>query len=129
MTQVRAKVYVVDDDASVRRSLCRLLSSAGYDVESHAGSESYLALGAPSTPACLVVDMRMPGMGGLELQRAIAGTARELPVVFITGHADEATRMVAMATGAVDVIPKPFDGQVLLEAIARALAPRVRASA
>jgi FixJ family two-component response regulator len=121
MAQDRPKVLIIDDDGSVRRSLHRLLHCAGYDVEALEGSEAYLAHDAPSPPACLVVDMKMPGMSGLDLYHAIVGTPRELPVVFITGHGDQSVRKEAMAEGAVDVLFKPLDGYVLLEAIARAL--------
>jgi FixJ family two-component response regulator len=119
----RATVYLVDDDESVRRSLARLLRLSGYEVETLAGAEAFLELASPKGPACLVLDIRMPGMNGLELHRRIAGTAREVPVVFITGHGDEAMRRQAIAGGAVDVLFKPVDGDVLLDAIARALLP------
>jgi two-component system, LuxR family, response regulator FixJ len=117
----RSKVYIIDDDESVRRSLQRLLRCADYEVEAVATSEAYLALPAPGRSACLVVDMRMPGMSGLDLHRIIAGTSHDRPVVFVTGHGDEALRREAMSRGAVDVLFKPLDGDVLLEAIARAL--------
>lgn len=115
------RVYLIDDDESVRRSLQRLVRCAGYDVEALATSEAYLALPAPARRACLVVDMRMPGMSGLDLQRIIAGTSHERPVVFVTGHGDEMLRREAMAKGAVEVLFKPLDGGELLEAIERAL--------
>ena len=118
---VRATIYLVDDDESVRRSLARLLRLSGYEVETLAGAEAFLDLPAPAGPACLVLDMRMPGMNGLELHRRITGTAREVPVVFITGHGDETLRQQAIAGGAVDVLFKPVDGEVLLRAIERAL--------
>ena len=121
MNPPRPKVYVIDDDAAVRRALGRLLQSAGYDVEVLAGSEDYLAREAPSSPACLVVDLRMPGMNGLELLRTIAGTPRGIPVVLMSGHSDEVARLAAMAQGAVDVLSKPLDGAVLLAAVGRAL--------
>ena len=122
MISGRPKVYIIDDDESVRRSLQRLVRCADYEVEVVATSEAYLALAAPGRSSCLVVDMRMPGMSGLDLQRIIAGTSHDRPVVFVTGHGDEALRREAMARGAVDVLFKPLDGEVLLDAIARALA-------
>jgi len=112
---------VVDDDEPVRRSLGRLLHTAGYEVELFSGAEAYLERAVPARPACLLLDMRMPGMGGMELQHRIAGTARELPIIFITAHGDEALRRALIRSGAVDVLFKPLDADVLLEAVARAL--------
>jgi FixJ family two-component response regulator len=117
----RPKVFIVDDDESVRRSLGRLLQSAGYDAELFDGSDAYLSRSAPDRPACLLLDMRMPGTTGMELQRRIAGTCRDVPVVFITGHGDDVSRTEALASGAVDVLFKPLDGFQLLETIERAL--------
>jgi len=90
--QQEPRVFVVDDDAPVRRSLGRLLHTAGYEVELLPGAEAYLERAVPTRPACLLLDMRMPGMGGMELKHRITGTARELPVIFITAHGDEALR-------------------------------------
>jgi FixJ family two-component response regulator len=114
-------VFVVDDDASVRKALQRLLGAAGYHVEVMSGAGDYLAHDEPKPPACLVLDIRMPGMTGLALQQRIVGTLLAVPIVFITGHGDEETRSQALAAGAVDVLYKPLDKQVLLEAIERAL--------
>jgi two-component system response regulator FixJ len=119
--QQEPRVFVVDDDAPVRRSLGRLLHTAGYEVELLPGAEAYLERAVPTRPACLLLDMRMPGMGGVELQHRIAGTARELPIIFITAHGDEALRRALIRSGAVDVLCKPLDADVLLEAVARAL--------
>ena len=105
----------------MRRSLGRLLHTAGYEVELLPGAEAYLERAVPTRPACLLLDMRMPGMGGVELQHRIAGTARELPIIFITAHGDEALRRALIRSGAVDVLFKPLDADVLLEAVARAL--------
>jgi FixJ family two-component response regulator len=90
------------------------------------GAAEYLARSAPERPACLVVDIRMPGMTGLELQQAIDGTRMSLPVVFITGHGDDAIREQTLAAGAVDVLYKPVDDDVLLAAIEQALRRSVR---
>jgi FixJ family two-component response regulator len=117
---------VVDDDASVRRALGRLIRAAGYNVEVLGGATEYLAREAPEPPACLVLDIRMPGMTGIELQRAIEGTHRALPIVFITGHGDDAIRDQTLAAGAVDVLYKPVDDHVLLAAIEQALWRSVR---
>jgi len=120
------RVFVVDDDASVRKALGRLIRSAGYEVEMFSGAAEYLARSAPERPACLVVDIRMPGMSGLELQQAIDGTRMSLPVVFITGHGDDAIREQTLAAGAVDVLYKPVDDDVLLAAIEQALRRSLR---
>jgi two-component system response regulator FixJ len=116
------RVYIVDDDGPVRKALRRLVGAAGYEVEAFTCAEDYLAGGPVKVPACLVLDMRMPGMSGLDLQRVVKGTERDLPIVFITGHGDEEARAQAMDAGAVDVLQKPLDGDALLTAIARALA-------
>ena len=116
-----ATVFVVDDDDSVRRALGRLIRAAGYDVEVFSAAADYLVRDAPERPACLVLDIRMPGMTGVELQRTIEGTERGIPIVFITGHGDDVIREQSLAAGAVDVLYKPVDDQVLLAAIERAL--------
>ena len=115
-------VFLVDDDASVRKALQRLIRAAGYEVESFADAAEYLARPPPSPPACIVLDIRMPVMTGFDLQSAIAGTSRALPVVFITGHGDEDVRTQALEAGAVDVLFKPIDEEALVAAIERALA-------
>jgi FixJ family two-component response regulator len=121
MTSSSPRVFVVDDEASVRKALGRLIRAAGYQVELLSGGADYLARDAPEPPACLVLDIRMPGMTGLELQRAIEGTDRGLPIVFITGHGDETIRAQCIAADAVDVLYKPVDADLLLGAIERAL--------
>jgi two-component system, LuxR family, response regulator FixJ len=118
----RGTVFLVDDDASVRKALQRLIRAAGYDVESFADAAGYLASPVPSLPACIVLDIRMPTMSGFELQSAIAGTSRALPVVFITGHGDVPMAVNAMKSGAADFIQKPFRDQDLLDRIHKALA-------
>jgi FixJ family two-component response regulator len=114
-------VIVVDDDSAVRKALGRLIRAAGYRVELFGTAREYLACDAPSRPACLLLDIRMPGMTGVELQRAIEGTPRALPIVFITGHGDDAIRDQTLAAGAVDVLYKPVDDHLLLAAIEQAL--------
>jgi len=93
-------------------------------LESFADAAGYLASPLPSPPACIVLDIRMPVMTGIELQSAIAGTERALPVVFITGHGDEDVRSQAIEAGAVDVLFKPIDEEELVSAIEKALEPR-----
>ena len=117
------RILVVDDDGPVRKALGRLFRGAGYEVELFPSAEEYLKREPAGPPACLVLDMRMPGMGGLALQRAIGGTAKSLPIVFVTGHADEEARAQALAGGAIAVLQKPLDEEILLEAIRRALGP------
>ena len=118
----RGKVFLVDDDASVRKALDRLIRAGGYEVEPLADAASFLMCSVPTVPACLVLDIRMPGMSGLELKAAIEGTSLALPVVFITSHGDEDVRSQALASGAVDVLFKPLEAGVLFAAIERALA-------
>ena len=116
------KVLVVDDDASVRKSLRRLIRAAGYDVETLEDAAAYLERAAERPPACLILDIRMPGMSGLDLLRVVAGTPRALPIVLISGHGDEEVRAQALDAGAVDVLYKPLDETTLLAAIDQALA-------
>ena len=115
------KVLVVDDDASVRKGLHRLIRAAGYDVETLEGAAAYLERAAVRRPACLVLDIRMPGMSGLDLLHEVAGTVRDLPIVFISGHGDEDVRAQALDAGAVEVLYKPLDETTLLAAIDQAL--------
>ena len=121
MTSSKATVYVVDDDASVLRSLGRLLQSAKYKVESFAVARDFLDYPLAAGPACLVLDVRMPGITGLELQEAVAARHRPLPIVFITGHGDIPMSVRAMKAGAVDFLTKPYSADALLDAVHRAL--------
>jgi FixJ family two-component response regulator len=114
-------VLVVDDDASVRRSLARLLSAAGYRVEVFASAKEVLARPPGDTPACLVLDVRMPGLDGLELQRALTAAGAGFSTVFITGYGDVSIGVDAMKGGAVDFLVKPVERTALLEAIERAV--------
>ena len=114
-------VYVVDDDASICRALARLLRSAGFEVQTFPSAKAFLDWPAPDRPACLVLDIRMPGPSGLDLQSALREADRLLPIVFITGHGDVATSVRAMKAGAVDFLQKPFDDQELLACVQRAL--------
>ena len=118
-------MFVIDDDHSVRKALGRLLRAAGYEFELLDTAEAYLACPAPSHPACLLLDIRMPGMTGPELQRAIEGTPMELPIVFITGHGDD-DLLRAVSPRTVSVLCKPLDDVVLLAAIDQAIALSVK---
>ncbi len=120
-------VLIVDDDASVRRSLQRLLSSHGYAVATFASAEELLASALPAVPACLVLDVRLPGRDGLELQQALADRADTLPIVFISGHGDIPTSVRAVKAGAEDFLAKPVGERVLIPAVAQALRRSARA--
>jgi FixJ family two-component response regulator len=110
-------VMVVDDDPGVRDSLGKLLRSAGFRVSLLGSVSEFLAADRPEGPACLVLDVRLPGQSGLELQRELAGAKRQLPIIFITGHGDIPMSVQAMKGGAIEFLPKPFREQDLLEAI------------
>ncbi len=114
-------MFVVDDDASVRGALARLLHSAGYQTETFASAEGFLAESRFDAPGCIILDVRMPGLNGLELQQTLAAADRQLPIVFITGHGDVPMSVRAMKAGAEDFLPKPFDDEELLKAVAQAL--------
>jgi FixJ family two-component response regulator len=115
-------VAVVDDDPSFRRAVGRLLRGAGYRVEELASAEAFLAYRRPDTPGCLVLDLQMPGVDGLELQRRLRGSDTALPIVFLTGHGDIPTTVRAMRAGAVDFLAKPFQEEDLLQAVRQAVA-------
>ena len=126
MTAPAAMVFVVDDDASVRKSLSRLVSAAGYRVQAYASAGEFLARRPEPGPSCLVLDVRMPGVTGLDLQQTLASAVHEIPIIFITGHGDIPTTVKAMKAGAVDFLAKPFAGKDLLDAIQRAVAKDTR---
>jgi len=115
-------VYVVDDDESVRRSLSRLLRSAGLNVETFPSAQAFLSRELPDRTACLVLDVRLPGLSGLDLQAALKQAGRAMPIVFISGSSDVPVSVQAMKEGAIDFLQKPFDDDQLLSAIAGALA-------
>jgi FixJ family two-component response regulator len=115
-------IAVVDDDVSVRRSLERLLRSAGYAVETFAEEREFLERRDRRKPACLVLDVTMPGQSGLELHESLVASGRALPVVFITGHGDVHMVERALKAGAVELLGKPFEDAALLHAVARAIA-------
>jgi FixJ family two-component response regulator len=119
-------VFVVDDDASIRRALTRLIKSAGYQVNTFASARDFLESGWHSeSPGCLVLDVRMPGLSGLDLQRELQNANLTLPIVFMTGHGDIPMSVTAMKAGAVDFLPKPVKDTDLLRAIKQALARAV----
>jgi len=114
-------VFVVDDELSVRKSLGRLLRAAGYRVEVFASAREFLERGVSDEVGCLVLDVQMPDLNGLELQRALEGAEHRLPIIFITGHGDIPTSVRAMKAGAQDFLSKPFQAKALLDAIERAI--------
>src|ERR1051325_9129232 len=116
-----ALVFLIDDDASVRKGVSRLLRSAGYKCETFASASDFLEREQHPGPACLIVDVRMPGLNGMELQEALVQRRREEQLVFITGHGDISMCSQAMKAGAVDFLPKPFGDEQLLESVERAL--------
>jgi FixJ family two-component response regulator len=114
-------VFVVDDDPSFRRSTERLLRTAGFTIQSFASAQEFLHNPRPDVPACLVSDVRMPGLSGLDLQRELAKAGIMIPIIFVTGHGDIPTSVQAMKAGAVEFLTKPFRDQKFLSAIDEAL--------
>ena len=115
-------ISVVDDDHSVRESLARLIRSVGFTVQVFGSAEEFLSTGQGRQPDCLILDIRMPGMSGLELQRELSASERDLPVVFITAHgSDQDVRARALGAGAVDYLLKPLNEEEVLKAIETAL--------
>lgn len=120
-TQLDATVHVVDDDGAMRRSVVFLAESVGWRAHGHDSAEAFLAAVPPAEVGCVVLDVRMPTMSGLQLQQAMNARGLTLPIIFITGHGDVSMAVQAMKDGAVDFIEKPFKDQVLLDAIAQAV--------
>lgn len=114
-------VFVVDDDPSVRSSLKFLLSTVGLQVESFDSADAFLHKKAPDAPSCLVLDVRLPGLSGLEFQRELAARNARIPIIFLTGHGDIPMSVRAMKAGAVEFLTKPFRDQDLLDAVGIAL--------
>lgn len=114
-------VAIVDDDRSIQSALKDLIESAGLSVRSFASAEEFLKSGQRSETACLVVDIRMPGMSGLELQAKLNAEGSRIPIIFITAHGNAEMKMQAMAAGALEFLSKPFDGEALLEKVRAAL--------
>ena len=119
--KTRQIVFVVDDDASLLRAMRRLLHSFGYEVLIFLSAEAFLAQDAPTADACLLLDIFLPGMSGIELSATLAASGRSIPTVLMTAHDDESTRRLVCEVDATAILYKPFDEDVLLEAIARAL--------
>jgi len=117
MTDAKPTVLVIDDDPDLRASIARLLRSLHMDVQLFASISDFLNSGPPRGPTCLVLDVRLPGQSGLDLQRELVAAQRELPIIFITGHGDIPMTVQAMKGGAIEFLTKPFRDQDLLDAI------------
>jgi FixJ family two-component response regulator len=114
-------VAIVDDDDSVRGTLQELLRAAGFSSRAFDSAEAFLGSGRQQETACLITDIRMPGMSGLELQATLNAERCKIPTIFITAHGDEEMRLRALRAGAVEFLPKPFDDEILIESVRAAL--------
>jgi len=117
MSDTNSTVLIIDDDPDLRASIGRLLRSLGIHVQLFASISEFLKFEPPDGPTCLVLDVRLPGKSGLDLQRELASTNRKLPIIFITGHGDIPMSVEAMKSGAIEFLTKPFRDQDLLDAI------------
>jgi FixJ family two-component response regulator len=120
-SQIAPVVYVVDDDISVRESLEHLIRHEGMEVETFPSAQEFLTHRSRSAPSCLVLDVSLPGLNGLELQQRVSGEQPDMPIIFITGHGDIPMTVRAMKAGAVEFLTKPFADHVLLQAIHSAI--------
>jgi FixJ family two-component response regulator len=121
MTEDAPIVFVVDDDPSVRRSIERLIRSVGLEVQTFSSGPEFLKHPRPERPACLVLDLHLPGLNGMELQHQLAESGIQIPIIFITGHGDIPTSVRAMKAGAVEFLTKPFRSRDLVDAIQAAI--------
>jgi len=120
-TPEESVVFVVDDDPSIRASMESLLRSVGHQVQTFGSTAEFISSERPDIPGCVVLDVRLPGPSGLEVQRHLAGSDAPLPVIFVTGYGDVPMSVAAMKAGAVEFLTKPFRDQDLLDAVCRAL--------
>ena len=118
----RSIVFVIDDDVSFRRSTEFLIGSVGYEVQTFNSAEEFLVSQRPNVPSCLILDVRLPQLSGLDLQQQLFRTGAQIPIIFITGHGDIPMTVQAMKAGAAEFLTKPFREQDLLDAIRRAIA-------
>jgi FixJ family two-component response regulator len=122
ITQRKTKlVAIVDDDDSMRNALDGLLKAVGFPAQAFASAEEFLKSGQQHQTSCLIADIRMPGMSGLELQAKLNAERCKIPIIFITAHGDEKMRMQALRAGAVEFLSKPFDEEILLESVRAAM--------
>ena len=120
-------IFVIDDDQAVRRFLCRLIKSVNLEVEVFSSAQKFLDTYEPGRPGCILLDIRMPGMSGLELQQELANRAIDLPTIILTGHGDVQLAVQAMKSGAIDFIEKPFNNELLLNRIQKAVTESISA--
>jgi RNA polymerase sigma factor (sigma-70 family) len=121
VTKIDSIVHVIDDDPSVREAIASLIRSVGMSVQVFGSANEFMASSRPNAPACLVLDVRMPELSGLELQRELTDAGISIPIIFITGHGDIPMSVRAMKAGAMEFLTKPFRDQALLDAIAQAI--------
>ena len=121
MNQKDITVFILDDDASVRKALKRLIKVAGFKAQTFGSAREFIDSGHYQSAGILVLDVRMPGMNGLELQKYLTDSGSDMPIIFITAHEDIQARRKALEAGAIDFIKKPFEDQTLLDGIQRAL--------
>lgn len=121
MSDAKGTVFVVDDDPSVRKAAARLFRSAEFDVETFESADEFLEFPRPDLPSCLVLDVRMPGLSGIELQQQLVARDGDLPIIFMTGHGDIPMSVQAMKAGAVDFLPKPVNDDQLLHVVQQAI--------
>jgi FixJ family two-component response regulator len=121
MIEPKSLVTVVDDDEAFLRSVARLLRGAGFTVVTFTSAEAFLASTRPDVPMCLILDVRLKGASGLDLQRRIARNERQIPIIFITGHGDIPTSVQAMKAGAIEFLTKPFSARALVAAVKQGL--------
>jgi len=121
MAETKGIVFVVEDDASVRKAVGSLVRSAGLTVQTFASAQEFLAFSRPDVPSCLVLDVQLPGLSGLDLQEELTKADVQIPIIFLTGHGDIPMTVRAMKAGALEFFPKPFEDQDLLEAIHQAI--------
>jgi FixJ family two-component response regulator len=121
LPESNAVIAIVDDDPSVRRGIERLIRSAGWDAETFASAQEFLSRDRAERPSCLVLDLQLPGLSGLDLQKRMAEFGLEIPIVFLTGHGNIPASVQAMKAGAIEFLTKPFDEEDLLKAIQEAI--------
>jgi FixJ family two-component response regulator len=121
VSRTQPVIHVVDDDASFRTAVTRLLLAAGYEVRGYASASEFMAASPGAAPGCVVLDVRMPGLSGLNLQQSFATMKEPLPIIFLTGHGDIPMSVRAMKAGAVDFLTKPVQREALLRAVQNAL--------
>jgi two-component system, LuxR family, response regulator FixJ len=129
MTKLKPTIFVIDDDASVRKSLSRLLDSVGFSAESFASADEFLKRERFEGIGCIILDVRLPGLSGMDLQDELNKADYSMPIIFITGHGDIPMSVQAMKKGAVDFLPKPFDEDQLLDALRKAIEKDMQAKA